>query len=129
MGLMTTHAALEIRLALAVGLVAGAALGTRLGAIAGVDSLESDTGQRCLVLHERPQLKERPTADPRSLPLAKLCPATDAFEILHPHAASGVFGLCNELLADLVIEVSLILPRQENFASLAHTNPTRQRGL
>src|SRR5208337_1935430 len=81
MGLMTTHAALEIRLALAVGLVAVAALGTRPGAVAGVDSLESDTGQRCLVLHERPKLKERPTADPRSLPLAKLCPATNAFGV------------------------------------------------
>src|SRR5271157_5594524 len=108
MGLMTTHAALEFRLALAVALVAVAALGARPGAVAGVDSLERDPSQRRLVLHERPQLSERPAAHPRSLPLAKPSPVADALEILHPNTASGVFGLCNELLADLVVDVPLV---------------------
>ena len=108
MGLMSTRTTLEFRLALAVGLLAVAALGTRPGTVAGVDPLEHHPGQRCLVLDERPKLKERPTAHSRSLRPAKPSPVADALEVFKADPASGVFGLRNKLLADLVVYVSPI---------------------
>ena len=70
-----------------------------------IDRDERHTGELRLVLHERPKLKERPTANPGSLLLAKLCPVANPLQVFHSDPASGVFSLGNELLADLMIDV------------------------
>ncbi len=92
--------------ALAVGLLAMSAIGACATAVSWVHEYHGDPGELRFVLDEGSELREAPTAMPRSLFAPNRCPFTDAGEILQGDSASGVFCEINELFADAVVLVA-----------------------
>lgn len=97
----------ELGLTLPVRLVDGSAFGTRLARVSGINSFYSHAFGASLVADERPKLPECPRMYGCALVLTNGYPAADALEIFEGDAASGVFSLTHNRLADDVIRVRL----------------------
>lgn len=80
MGRVAALPALKLVLTLTVGFLAMPALTTGAGRVARIDGNHRDSRELRLVLDERPQLKERPSAHFCSLALSKPCPRPNALE-------------------------------------------------
>jgi len=126
---MSTRPTRECRLALAVGLLAVAAFGTGSAGVSRIDVGDRDTSQPSLVIHERPKLPERPTAEPMSRvsapcrdPIADMRqffqrdPATAAFGGLHKRFGQTVVYVPSEPGFLLVVTPQLTADRPRAFA-------------
>jgi hypothetical protein len=80
-----------------------AALGARPRRTSGIDRHDKDARQPGLVLHEGPELEERPAPGAGPLRPGNRRPLADPLEILEGDAAIGAFGLGDEPFADGVI--------------------------
>jgi hypothetical protein len=125
MGLVATCLAGEFGLVLSVGLLAMLTLVTGSAGVPRIDVDHVNTGQSRLVIDERTELPEAPTAESIvSVPAPSLDPIANPFEFFKSDPATGAFGGLNDYLADDVIlmlaESSLCLsdPLQLLFRSL-----------
>ena len=100
----------ELRLRAAVRLVDTSTLRASPTRVARIYGDETDARKRRLVGEKRSQLVERPSMQTRSLRLPNGCPVANTRQIFDGNAASGVFGLANDRLADHVIRVTMEIP-------------------
>lgn len=105
---MSTRQTFKFTLTLAVGFLAMPAGGASARTVARIDQHHGNTSDLGLVFHEQPELRKGPSAQLRSLPLAKLYPVAYPLEILKADAALRVFCLNNEFLGDAVIHIFAI---------------------
>ena len=97
------HDAQEHSLALSIGLVRVAAVRASPTRVPRIDQHARNPRKLSLVRDERPDLKERPACVLCSLRVPDRYPISDAREIFKGDAASGVFGLLHDTLADAVV--------------------------
>src|SRR5262245_6463864 len=71
-----------------------------------VDRHDRDARHPGLVLHERAQLKERPSRMPGALPLPNRGPLANPLEVFQGDSAIGAFGTRHDGLADDVVLMS-----------------------
>lgn len=74
--------------------------------VAGVNRHDRHARQSRLVLKEEAELMETPSVVCSPLGLANRDPRADALEVFQGEAASGVFGLRNQTLGDLMVDVA-----------------------
>ena len=101
-----TFYAEEQALSRTIGLIDATARRAGSGGIAGVYEDDRDTCQPRLVFDKGAKLEERPRVLDASLCLTNSCPGADALQVFQGDAASGVFGLRNQLLGNAVVLVS-----------------------
>jgi len=70
-----------------------------------VNQFHDHTGEACLILDKAPELVESPRVLLPPLALANRDPVPHTFEVFKGNAAAGIFGLCNEPLADHVVGI------------------------
>jgi len=103
----------EMRLRRTVGFCHMPAGGAGPGGVPGIDKDHRNACQTSLVLDEGAKLMERPTVLDATLSLLNREPFADALELFQGDAATGVFGLRDQPLADDVVNVAgepLLLP-------------------
>ncbi len=88
-----------------VTLIDTTAYRTGVRGVSWVNQFHDHTGEACLVLDKAPELVESPGVLLPPLALANRDPVPDTFEVFKGNAAAGVFGLCNEPLADYVVGI------------------------
>ena len=76
------------------------------GSVSGVNRNYRNPGHLGFVFDKRPQLREAPGMLSASLGLSNSYPVSDAFQIFQGNSLSGALGLRNQLLGDLMINVS-----------------------
>jgi hypothetical protein len=103
---VATSDAGEKTLGRTVSFIDPSAFGARPGCVARIDDDNRNTGKRRLVFDKRTQLVERPAIEPVSLRLASRYPITDALQCFESNAASGVFRLMRQALADAVVDIT-----------------------
>ena len=99
----TARLAKKLSLASAVRLVDDAAVQAGARSVAWVDGDNLNTGKPAFVFDEGTKLIKRPPAVHRSLVFSNRCPLADSLEVFKGNAACGVFGLCDDTLADGVV--------------------------
>ncbi len=96
----------ELGLRAPVGLLAVPAHGARPARITRVNGDDRDTGQCCLVLDKRAELRERPALVPVALSLPDRGPRPDPRQFFDGDLALRVLGFLNNLFADDMILVT-----------------------
>ncbi|GIV22052.1 MAG: hypothetical protein KatS3mg023_3803 [Armatimonadota bacterium] len=90
----------EMRLRRTVGFCHMPAGGAGPGGVPGIDKDHRNACQTSLILDEGAKLMERPTVLDATLSLLNREPFADALEVFRGDAATGAFGLRDQLLAD-----------------------------
>lgn len=88
-----------------VAFVDAAAFRTGPRRVAGIDADQRHAIQRRLISHESPQLGKSPTVVRSPLAFPNRCPFANVRQVFQPDAASGVFSLAHDYLADAVVHV------------------------
>lgn len=92
--------------ALPVGLVAVSASRTSPACVSRVNQGDRYARETSFVLQKQSDLRERPGRMPGALFTPNRCPGADVRQVFERDSSSGVFGACDELLADYMIGVA-----------------------